>query len=336
MTRALGHRVSRCWCWCHCWLFCCALLPAVAASHNAWADFSESALLHGPVYMGRERAPWAQNRSEPLSVQPWHVGAADAVHYSFSTAEFTFWHTLARTWRCLGIDVGNWWIFLRCVGELVGWFLVKCVTRFSHCCPFPGFKGPGDKKLSRRKGSLINEWRNLCQRKGPWHRAIRWFTGNAGLEQARLVKGQRVCGVRSLKGLHKSYRQGPVCFLSKQDKREICSWKRFFKTNFVSKPQEQKHVSGFQNESERCGSTHVNTVCSNRNLSQTPIEQNPFEWSQSLIGGGSKRSCTWRQDSSREQHSESSLAEALAGFLRTWQEQTTQNNEGGPPKKPKQ
>ncbi len=342
VTRALGHRVSRCWSWFHCWLLCCALLPAVAASHNAWADFSESALLHGPVYMGRERAPWVQNRSEPPLVQPWHVSAADAVYFSFSAAESTFWHTLASTWRGLGIDVGNWWVFLGCLGELVGWVLVKCVSwthspnaRFSHC-RFSGCEGPGNKKLSRKKAISINEWRNLCQRKGPWRRALQSFLGKAELEQARLVKGQRVCGVRSLKGLHKSYRHGPFRFLSKQDRRETSSCKRFFKAILVSDPQKQKHVSSFQKEVKRCGSTHVNTAYSSHHISQNPMKQNPFEWSQSLIGGGSKRNGPWRQDSSTEMESESSLAEALTGFLRTWQEKTTQNFEGRPPKKPKQ
>lgn len=95
------------------------LLPAVASSHKVWADFSDQpfGLLEfdsnhqGPFYMGRERAPWVEIRSEPLSVQPWHVGAVDAVHFGLLAVQFTLWHAFALTWKCLGIDVGNWWIF---------------------------------------------------------------------------------------------------------------------------------------------------------------------------------------------------------------------------------
>lgn len=53
---------------------------------------------------------------------------------------------------------------------------------------------------------------------------------------------------------------------------------------------------------------------------QNPTGQSCFEWSQSLKGGG-KRSwsnSSWQHDPSMEQ-SESSLAEALTGFLQNWQ-----------------
>ena len=79
----------------------------------------------------------------------------------------------------------------------------------------------------------------------------------------------------------------------------------------------------------RCGFDHLGK-------NQTPTDQDPFEWSQSLKGGG-KRSwsnSSWQHDPSMEQ-SESSLAEALTGFLQNWQK-CASKTEGRPPKKPKQ
>lgn len=82
------------------------MLPAVASSDNVWADFSDQpfGLLEfdsnhqGPVYMGGERVPWVEIRSEPLSVQPWHVGAVDAVHFGLLAV-----HSLVRV--CSHLEV---------------------------------------------------------------------------------------------------------------------------------------------------------------------------------------------------------------------------------------
>jgi len=158
-----------------------------------------------------------------------------------------------------------------------------CCSVFCWCCSFFTKKKKGKHSLGIGKIRKVRAptWNELVHRKGPWRQACHWFIGSS---PARQAGNMRLVGVHGARGLNSCWRFSPLRSLSSLHHQKLKLHVRYLQLRFLRPGEKVREIHRMDH----------------------------------LEGGAAGFSATNRKRQEKKQNS--SLIDALSGFLQTWQQ----------------